>query len=62
MRRAHGRKDHAIPRGDLRTSRTGGNPERNKKDRLSAQKSAEVIVTSKHVLAVKDRTLKLEET
>ncbi len=62
MRRAHGMKGYAIPRGDLCTSRVGGNPEqKKKKDRLSAQKSAEVIVTIEHVLDVKDRTLMLEE-
>jgi hypothetical protein len=62
MRRAHGMKGHVIPRGDLCTSRMSGNPERKKKNRLSAQKSAEVIVTSKCAFTVKDRTLKLEET
>ena len=61
MRRAHGRKGRTIPRGDLCTSRIGGNPERKKKDRLSVQKSAEVIVTIEYVLDAKDRTLTLEE-
>jgi hypothetical protein len=63
MRRVHGMKGHVIPRGDLCTSRMSGNPERKKKkNRLSAQKSAEVIVTSKCAFTVKDRTLMLEET
>ncbi len=62
MRRVHGMKGRAITRGDLCTSRMGGNSERKKKEPIECTEVSRGHCTSKRALAAKDRTLMLEET